>query len=118
MTTAQGARHPYRPSGKALARIRLAVYTRDGYRCVWCAWQPPDIPPDYDGTHALGSLERRSPTRRNLSETIARRLELGHIVPPRDGGRYTTENLRAECSPCNRGHTPSPVAPDERGGPF
>jgi 5-methylcytosine-specific restriction endonuclease McrA len=115
LTTAQGTRHPYRPGAKTLAGIRLAVYERDRYRCVKCGWRPPGIPEGYNGSYALGTLEQRTPTKRNPGGTVARRLELGHVVSRRDGGQYVVKNLRTECSPCNRGHKPS-VAPDETQG--
>jgi 5-methylcytosine-specific restriction endonuclease McrA len=115
VTTAQGRRHPYRPSGAALARVRLAVYTRDNFRCVRCGWQPPDIPQDYDGSRTLGTLEPRAPSTRNPLGTIIRRLELGHIIRQQDGGTFTIDNLQAECSPCNRGHrVTTPMVPDQQ----
>jgi HNH endonuclease len=107
-STAPGqARHrrPKISKGKR-ARIRLAVYERDGYTCADCGWQPGGIPEGYDGTYALAGpapAEALSEPGRHPSQQLAavRILTLGHKVHYRDGGPFTEGNLKAQCSYCN-----------------
>lgn len=67
------------------AAVRLAVYERDGWRCVYC--DRPFEPV------ANGAPE---------DQEAAVWLELDHINPYSRGGVAAAENLRAACSTCNR----------------
>jgi 5-methylcytosine-specific restriction endonuclease McrA len=78
-----------------LARTRLAVYARDGYRCLHCGWDPK-VPPNYDGRTALGETYRKP-----NGGFGCRILELDHVLPYSLGGEFTVENLQALCNSCN-----------------
>lgn len=101
MTIAIPARLPRnRPKirGRRAAAIRLAVYRRDGYRCIGCGWQPPrGVPDGYDGSYALGGSQ---PGKRPGTWTW-RYLDLDHIRPYSLGGPFTVANLQALCTRCN-----------------
>ena len=88
------------------ARIRLAVYTAYNYTCADCGWKPAEIPDDYDGTYALAGpapAEALTEPGRHPSQQLApiRILTLGHKISYRDGGEFTEDNLKAQCSTCN-----------------
>jgi hypothetical protein len=68
--------------------VRLAVYRRDGFRCLHCGWAP-EVPEGYDGSYALGD------------NTGRKRLELDHKTPRSAGGRSEPGNLQTLCGPCN-----------------
>ena len=99
------SRHRPKISRRKRARIRLAVYERDGYACVDCGWKP-EIPDDYRGENALAgpapaaALEQPG---RHPSQQLARIriLTLGHKTPYGQGGQFTIDNLQAQCSTCN-----------------
>jgi len=104
-TEPRTSRHRPKISRRKRARIRLAVYERDGYACTDCGWKP-EIPADYDGSYALAGLapaEALSEPGRHPSQQLAaiRILTLGHEVHYRDGGEFTMDNLKAQCSNCN-----------------
>lgn len=63
------------------ARIRRAVFERDGRQCVICGICDHEEYPDFPGRYA--------------------RLTIGRILPGSKGGQYTMENCRAECDCCN-----------------
>ena len=107
MTTARGEQHRLKPKGPRLWAIRLHVYGKAGYACVDCSWKPPVIPDDYDGSYALFEIQERPDGR-----LVTVYLELGHRIEAWRGGKYTTRNLKAQCSPCNRRHSrPRPRGP-------
>jgi 5-methylcytosine-specific restriction endonuclease McrA len=80
---------PKRPSGlnfsvsPAARKLRVAVYTRDGFTCQGCGYRPERIPPDYDGGLTIGDLT------------------LDHIVAATRGGLWRIENLNTLCRSCN-----------------
>jgi hypothetical protein len=78
-----------------LARIRLAVYRRGSFRCQRCLWAPK-VPHGYDGQHALGEdfVDDRGRPRTRI-------LELDHIVPFIQGGKFEEDNLQPLCNSCN-----------------
>ena len=64
------------------ARLRAAVFDRNGFTCQSCGLTPGDIDPD---------------TGRKV------RLHLGHIKDKSLGGKDELSNFRALCSTCNQG---------------
>lgn len=58
-------------------RLRLAVLTRDNFRCVFCGKSP--------------------------ATNIGTRLHIDHIIPFSKGGKSTLENLQTLCEECNLG---------------
>lgn len=79
-----------------MASIRRHVYPRDGFRCLNCGWQPPEVPRAYDGRYTLYEL---SDEHRKI---WGRWLEIDHIEPICRGGSNEFGNLRTLCSRCNR----------------
>lgn len=85
-----------------LARVRLAVYRRDEFRCRRCPWAPR-VPEGYDGRYALTGTDFavRGKRARRLGAPIERILELDHVIPFSHGGRLEVANLQALCDFCN-----------------
>jgi 5-methylcytosine-specific restriction endonuclease McrA len=94
---------PPRPKGPALARLRLAVHRRDKYTCKDCGWRlPTRVPHGYDGSYVLQVEVPRTPTWANHSTVAIRRLEMGRIIGPEEGGTWTADNMVTRCTSCNR----------------
>lgn len=72
--------------------VRLAVYRRDGFKCLACHWAPP-VPADYNGSHALTEFASNG--------RVVRCLELDHKIPRAAGGKSEIGNLQTLCTPCN-----------------
>ena len=68
----------YRQHATFKARIR----ERDGHRCQLC------------GCGVGGSY--------NKHWAVVTQIDVAHIVPFKDGGLSTPENMRVVCHPCNR----------------
>jgi hypothetical protein len=64
------------------ARLRAAVFDRNGFTCQMCGFTPGDIDP-FTGRKV--------------------RLHVGHIVDKSHGGKDELSNLRSLCSTCNQG---------------
>lgn len=75
-----------------MARIRVAVFTRDAFQCRACGWAPSVVPPNYDGRYTIA--EHRPGDRYRL-------LELDHVVPYSAGGLFVETNLQTLCNRCN-----------------
>lgn len=77
-------------------RIRRLVFQRDGFTCQQCGLVFT-CPEGWDGTtrvwHDDGATE----------------LTVDHMVPTSQGGRFTVENLRALCAPCNNARGDQPL---------
>jgi 5-methylcytosine-specific restriction endonuclease McrA len=85
-----------------LKRVRLAVYSRDGFRCRDCGWAPP-VPDGYDGRYALSGEEIQLRGRKAVrtGQPAIRILELDHVLAYSKGGAFVPENLQALCNFCN-----------------
>lgn len=70
--TAPGPERRAFPSHRQWQRLRLAVFERDGWRCVYCG-----APIDIASGHA------------------------DHVMPRSRGGSDEIDNLAAACGPCN-----------------
>lgn len=80
-----GRRRAQKPS-RALARqLRREVYERDGFTCQECRHIPTDK--QIAAYYELGWNPEP--------------LQLDHIVPYRNGGQFTLDNLQTLCQPCN-----------------
>ncbi len=55
-------------------RLRFEVFKRDHFTCQYCGAQPPAVV-----------------------------LVAGHVIPVKDGGQTTIDNLVTACEPCNQG---------------
>lgn len=84
-------------NGSPLAKMRVRVYSRDGFMCKACGWTPPHIPDGYDGRYALGAVTL-DPGGRFYR---VRLLELDHVFPESLGGLFDYENLQTLCNSCN-----------------
>jgi hypothetical protein len=65
--------------------LRVAIFDRDRFKCQECG---------------KSFQLRNTPTKRAL-RLLGGVLHIDHIVPVRQGGRATLENLRLLCDPCN-----------------
>lgn len=82
-TTRHGSRNAYK--GVCVRKdLRLAVYLRDSFRCVYCC----------------GDLHAAHPTD----------ITLDHIVPQADGGTNEPSNLVTACRACNCSRQDRPLA--------
>jgi 5-methylcytosine-specific restriction endonuclease McrA len=93
-------RHRPHPRGARLRTMRLAVCTRDGYRCADCGVAFPS-PPGWDGSRPLFIFAPCKITQSHPLPWDLIRLELGHAVSWLDGGQFELANFRAVCTPCN-----------------
>jgi hypothetical protein len=55
-------------------KLRFSVFSRDGFTCVYCGRQPPDVC-----------------------------LQVEHVIPVCQGGTNDEANLRCSCAECNAG---------------
>jgi hypothetical protein len=62
-------------------KTRFEIFKRDGFRCVYCGKQPPDVT-----------------------------LELEHITPKSKGGADRWDNYCTSCFSCNRGKSDIPLS--------
>lgn len=72
----------HRRRRKATKGVRIAVFVRDNFTCQICGWEAKKPEGEYRGTYVHD-------------------LDLGHLIPYRDGGPYHVDNLQAECHSCN-----------------
>jgi len=81
--------------GTPTPKIRLDVYRKTNFACAACRLIFP-VPEGYDGRHALAieTFNRRG-------KQVTYLLELDHIKPYKQGGRYVRDNLQALCTACN-----------------
>jgi 5-methylcytosine-specific restriction endonuclease McrA len=76
MTAAKRAHSPHQPTGTWITPAkRLAIYLRDGLRCVYCC--------------------------RDLHDADPRDVTLDHLVCRADGGGNDASNLVTACRSCN-----------------
>jgi hypothetical protein len=76
---------PDNPLVATSAQVRLSVYERDSWRCVYCGLKFSPAPEGYAPRH----------------ETAEVWLELDHIQAASRGGPDELENYRSACSTCN-----------------
>ena len=84
-TAAKKARSPHQPTGEWCRKdLRLAVYLRDSFRCVYC----------------VADLHGADP----------RDITLDHVVAKVDGGSNDSKNLVTACKHCNSSRADQPVS--------
>lgn len=71
--------------------LRVAVFSRDGFRCRHCGWQASTVPEDYDGRYAIGAWPHHD----------ERILHIDHVVPRHLDGPSELDNLQTLCESCN-----------------
>ena len=92
VSTGGNRRRTSKPTPRQLQRARFEVFVRDDFTCRECGARAIDRHDEWGGRYAPYALHASG--RRVV-------LELDHIVPYRDGGQFTVENLRVLCQPCN-----------------
>jgi 5-methylcytosine-specific restriction endonuclease McrA len=80
-----------RPRQRPTPALRLAVYTRAGFKCQGCGWAPP-VPVPYNPRYCLADV---MPNGRTYT------LDVDHVIPYSAGGRLTLDNTQALCTGCN-----------------
>ena len=84
-TAAKKANSPHQPTGCWIRpERRLAIYLRDGFRCLYC----------------LADLHAADP----------RDITLDHLTPKADGGSNAEGNLVTACRACNCSRQDTPVS--------
>ena len=84
-TARKRANSPHQPTGQWIRPdARLAVYLRDGFRCLYC----------------LADLHGADP----------RDITLDHVTPKADGGSNKPENLVTACRSCNCSRQDAPLS--------
>lgn len=79
------ARSPHQPLGRWIRpEKRLAIYLRDGFRCVYCGC--------------------------DLHGADPRDLNLDHVKPKCEGGTNEANNLVTACRSCNSSRQDTPVS--------
>ncbi len=69
---------------------RVAIYTRDGFRCAYC------------GNEVQQQVGRLFPGKEKMAT-------LDHIVPRSQGGQHTDDNLVCSCMVCNSKRKDTPL---------
>lgn len=88
MSEGGNLRRATKPARGVARRLRQAVYERDDFTCKHCAYRPT---PDEINHAAVAWRWNGSPGR----------LTLDHVIPYRDGGEFTLQNLQTLCASCN-----------------
>lgn len=89
ITAAKRARNPHQPVGRWIRpEKRLAIYLRDGFRCLLC-W-------------------------RDLAGETPWQVTLDHVVAIARGGSNEPSNLYTCCRSCNSSRQDSPIRGDAR----
>src|SRR5262245_14974451 len=84
-TAAKRARSPHQPTGCWIRPAsRLAIYCRDGFRCVYCC--------------------------RDLHDADPRDITLDHLIAKVDGGSNLPNNLVTSCRTCNCQRQAQPIS--------
>jgi len=85
ITALKKAKSPHQPTGQwCRADLRLAIYLRDSFRCVYCC--------------------------ADLHQADPRDLTLDHLKPKSDGGDNSPGNLVTACRSCNCTRQDKPLA--------
>lgn len=87
LTATGNRRRSSKPTPAQLRRVRSEVFRRDSFTCQECG--------------VRGQPERGWDGSRTVYTRQGKPLHLDHITPYRDGGPFSTENLRTLCESCN-----------------
>lgn len=76
------------PTGEknALYLLKLKVWNRDDWTCVYCGKYMGDLYKQW----VAGELKRKKA-----------QISVDHVIPVAKGGEWTEENLVTACIPCN-----------------
>lgn len=90
---------------------RLAIYARDGWRCVICGWAPTRAPHLVALAAVLTQGWPAAALALRLRGTATQGLTLDHVRPPSRGGRLSDpRNLVTLCLSCNSSKKARPLA--------